>query len=258
LFPVLGAQGTVAFRIIISALLLWIAARGRVHTFARTFWQHRGLLLLFGFCMAAMNLFFYLAIERIPLGVAVAFEFIGPLSVATFNSRKLSQFLWIALAAFGILLLSPLSGANLSTTGILFALLAGAGWATFIILVGRVSTAVPGDDGLAISMSVAAVIMLPFALPVSGALFGNPLILLAALAVALLSTTLPFMLEFQALKTLSRRAYGVLVSLEPAVAALVGVVFLNENIGLRGLIAVALVVTAAIGITLGEQSANND
>jgi len=256
LFPIIGAQGTVAWRIIISAVLMWLAARGRVRSFATIFWRHRLLLLVFGACMAAMNLFFYLAIARIPLGVAVAFEFIGPLSVAAFNSRRISQFFWIAVAAIGIILLSPISGADLDPLGILFALLAGTGWATFIVLAGRVGEKVPGNDGLAIGMMVAALTMLPFAIPVAGTLFSQPWVLAGALAVALLSTTLPFVLEFQALRHLSKRAYGVLVSLEPAVAAVVGAVILSENIGARGVLAVSCVVAAAIGITLAEQRSN--
>ena len=256
LFPIIGAQGTVAWRIIFSAVLMWLAARGKVRSFAKIFWQHRQLLLVFGACMAAMNLFFYLAIARIPLGAAVAFEFIGPLSVAAFNSRRISQFFWIAIAATGIILLSPISGAKLDSLGIIFALMAGTGWATFIVLAGQVGEKVPGNDGLAIGMMVSALIMLPFAIPVAGTLFSQPWILASALAVALLSTTLPFILEFDALRQLSKRAYGVLVSLEPAVAAVVGAVILSENIGARGVLAVSCVVAAAIGITLAEQRSN--
>jgi len=252
LFPVIGANGTVAVRIIISALLLGIAARSGLRALCQTFVRHWQLLTVFGLCVAAMNLFFYQSIARIPLGAAVAFEFIGPLGVAAFASRRLSHFGWIALAAVGIVLLSPLSGLELDPLGICFALLAGAGWGLFIILAGRVGTRVPGNDGLAIGMAVAAITMIPFAAPVVGELVLNPIILLAAFGVALLSTTIPFTLEFEALKRLSPRNYGILVSLEPAVAAMVGAWLLEERIGLQGMIAVTCVVIAAIGITLSD------
>lgn len=253
LFPVLGAEGTVAVRIIFSALLLGIAARGRVHTFGQAFLRNWVLLVAFGLCVATMNFFFYQAIARIPLGAAVAIEFIGPLGVAALTSRRASHFVWVAIAAIGIILLSPVSGADLDTLGVLFALLAGAGWAFFILLAVRVGQRVPGNDGLAIAMTVAAITMIPFVAPVAVDLITDPLILLAGFGVALLSTTIPFTLEFQALKRLSARAYGVLVSLEPAVAVLVGAILLDERIGAQGMVAITCVVAAAIGITLTEQ-----
>lgn len=258
LFPVLGAEGTVAVRIIFSALLLGIAARGRVHTFGRTFVRNWVLLVAFGLCVAIMNLFFYKAIARIPLGAAVALEFVGPLSVAALTSRRASHLVWVAIAAIGILLLSPVSGTGLDTLGVLFALLAGVGWAFFILLARRVGRRVPGNDGLAIGMTVAAIAMIPFAAPVAADLISDPIILLAGFGVALLSTTIPFTLEFQALKRLSARAYGVLVSLEPAVAVLVGVVLLDEHIGAQGMVAVTCVVVAAIGITFTEKREGQD
>jgi len=253
LFPILGAAGTVAMRIIFSALLLGLAARSRLRTFTQTFVSHWGLLLLFGLCLAAMNFFFYQAIARIPLGAAVAFEFVGPLSVAALTSRRLSHFAWIALAALGIALLSPLSGVDLDPIGITFALLAGIGWALFIVLAARVGNRIPGNDGLVMGMAVAALLMIPFAAPVVTTLVSKPLVLLAALGVALLSTTIPFSLEFEALKRMPPRTYGVLVSLEPGVAVVVGLLVLGERIGLQGTVAVACVVVAAIGITVSDR-----
>jgi inner membrane transporter RhtA len=254
LFSVLGASGTVAMRIIISALLLGIAARSGIASLTRVYLQHWPMLTAFGLCIAAMNLFFYESIARIPLGAAVAFEFIGPLGVAAFTSRRFSHFAWVALAALGIVLLSPLAGLNFDTVGVCFALLAGAGWAFFIILAGRVGKKISGTDGLAIGMVVAAVTMIPFAAPVIDEVLFNPLVLLAALGVALLSTTIPFTLEFEALKRVSPNVYGILVSLEPAVAALVGAWLLGERIGLQGSLAVGCVVVAAVGITMSEKS----
>ncbi len=252
LFPILGAEGTVAVRIIFSALLLGLIARTRVRSFGQTFVRNWRLLLVFGLSMAAMNLFFYQSIDRIPLGAAVAIEFAGPFAVAALASRRMSHFAWVALAALGIVLLSPLSGVDLDALGVIFALLAGAMWAIFIILSSRVGKRIPGHDGLAIGMVIAAMAMIPFAAPVVTQLVSSPLVLLSGLGVAVLSTTIPFSLEFEVLKRLSTRTYGVLVSLEPAVAVLVGALLLGERIGIQGMIAVACVVIAAIGITVSD------
>ncbi|MFK8048025.1 MAG: DMT family transporter [Halioglobus sp.] len=252
LFPALGAEGTVAVRILFSALILLLASRRRLPKLHRQLVRHWPTLLLFGLCIAAMNFFFYKSIAIIPLGTAVAFEFIGPLGVAAVTSRRRSHFAWVFLAAVGIVLLSPLSGASLDTLGIFYALLAGAGWACFIILAARVGKQVPGNDGLIIAMTVAAVAMLPFAAPVSAVLVADPALLLACVGIALISTTLPFMFEFAALKRMPKRNYGVLVSVEPAVAALVGAVLLGERIGTQSMIAVACVVIAAIGISISD------
>lgn len=203
--------------------------------------------------MAAMNLFFYMAIDRIPLGAAVAFEFIGPLSVAAFTSKRLAHLFWAALAALGIILLSPLTGTNLDPVGIFFALAAGTGWAIFIILSRKVSDRISGNDGLLIGMSLAALVLFPLAVPAIPALFSSPWLLLAAFGVALLSTTLPFAFEFEALKTMPARNYGILVSLEPACAAAVGAAILGERLGVQGTIAIACVVAAAVGISLSDK-----
>ena len=203
-----------------------------------------------------MNFVFYKAIERIPLGVAVAVEFAGPLSVSAFTSKKRSHLAWVALAALGILLLTPLSGANLDLLGVVFAVFSGVGWGMFAILSRRVSAQLNDNDGLVIGMSLAAVVMIPFVIPVVPVLIAQPEVLLIGIAVALLSTAIPFLLEFKALKKLSATTYGVLVSMEPAVAALVGVILLSERIGLRGLAAVICVVVAAIDITASDMRDN--
>lgn len=252
LFPYLGAEGTVALRILLSALLLAFAARLNMQRLWQTFISHWRLLIGFGLCIAAMNLFFYMAIARIPLAAVVAFEFIGPLSVAAFSSPNIKQLGWVLLAALGIVLLSPFSGADLNPVGIALALLAGTGWAMFIILAGRVGKRVEGNSGLVIGMSVAAVIMIPLALPVVPELLVHPWLLLACFGVALLSTAIPFTFEFEALKRLSKRSYGVLVSIEPAVATIVGAVLLGERMGLQGIAAISCIVIAAIGVTITD------
>ena len=255
LFPVLGADGTVAVRIIISALLLVLATRLGLRRLLLLFRSHPGLLVAYGLCIAAMNFFFYKSISLIPLGAAVAIEFIGPLGVAAVASHRPVHFACVGLAMLGILLLSPLTGVDLDPLGIVCALLAGAGWAGFVYLSRRVANRVSGRDGLALGMGIAALSMIPFAVPVAGDLLDNPMLLLAGFGVALLSTTIPFTFEFEALKRLSNRAYGVIVSVEPGVAALIGAVLLGERIGLQGLIAVGCVIVAAIGITLADSRA---
>jgi len=250
LFPVLGPTGTVAIRIIFSALLLNLVAGVGNRLFGEILRLHWRLLLPFGLCIAAMNLFFYLALDRIPLGAAVAFEFIGPLGIAALSSRRAHHFAWIAMAALGIILLSPIAGTNLDPIGVLFALFAGAGWAMFILLSGRVSDRLHGNIGLAIGMTIAAVTMLPFAVPTLPTLLAEPVYLVYGFGVALLSTTIPFTLEYQALRRIPKRVYGVLVSVEPAVAAIVGALFLSERIGVQGTVAVLFIVVAAAGITI--------
>jgi len=250
LFPVLGPEGTVAIRILFSAILLALAVPENISGLLHIFFKNWRILSAFGLCIATMNLFFYQAIDRIPLGAAVAFEFVGPLAIAALTSRKPAHFAWIALAALGIILLSPFSGSNLDPIGVLFALLAGLGWAMFIVLSSRVSDRVTGNAGLAIGMSISALAMLPFAIPTVPTLFAEPVYLLLGFGVALLSTTIPFTLEYQALRRIPKRIYGVLVSVEPAVAAIVGALLLGERIGVQGMIAVFFIVVAAAGITL--------
>ena len=252
LFPVLGAEGTVAIRIIFSAILLMLAAASKLKTYPNLLVTNWPLLLTFGICMATMNFFFYMAIDRIPLGTAVAIEFIGPLGVAVYNSRRISHFAWITLAAIGIILLSPMSGIDLDSFGILFALLAGVGWALFIIFAAKLGERMTGNDGLTIGMFIAAIIMIPFATPIIPDLISNPNIILMSFGVALLSTTIPLTLEYRVLKRIQKRTYGVLVSIEPAVATLAGVVLLGEFLGLQGIIAITCIVVAAIGISLSD------
>ena len=195
-----------------------------------------------------MNLCFYQAIARIPLGVAVTIEFIGPLGVAIVSSRKALDFAWAAMAAAGVVLLS-FSGGAVTTLGLLLALGAAAGWASYIVLSQRVGRLVPGPDGLAFALAVGGLALLPFG--VAGA--GNRLLNLSNLAlgliVAILSSAIPFSLEFAALRRLSRQAFGILMSLEPAMGAAAGFLFLGQRLSLRDLIAIGLVMVASAGAT---------
>lgn len=247
LFPALSPSGTVALRVGFSALFLLAASRLR---FIPDIIHHSGRIVLFGLLIAAMNFLFYQAIARIPLGTAVTIEFVGPLGLAAITSRRRVDLGWVVLAAIGITLFSPIGGEPLDLLGMVFALLAGVCWAGFILVSGRIGRSLPGGQGLALAMAVAAIGLLPFAVPVSGEILSKPLLLVGAVVVALLSTTIPLSLEYEALKRLSPSAYGVLVSLEPAVATVVGAVLLNERIGARSTLAVMCVTIAAIGTTL--------
>lgn len=247
LFPTLGPSGTAALRVGFSALFLLAASRPR---FTTDVVRHAGWIVIFGLVIATMIFFFYQAIARIPLGTAVTVEFVGPLGLAAITSRRLLDLVWVLLAALGIGLFSPMGGEPLDPLGLLFALLAGACWAGFVLVSPRVGRHVPGGQGLALAMAVAAIVLLPFAVPIGGEVLARPVVLSGAVLVALLSSTIPWRLEYESLKRLSPSAYGVLVSLEPAVATLVGAVLLRERIGARSMLAVMCVTIAAIGTTV--------
>jgi len=251
LFESLGPIGTVFLRVAFSAVLLLAAARRHIDASAR---RHVGLLLLFGSVIGAMNLCFYGAIDRIPLGVAVAIEFIGPLGVAAVTSRRLKEFAWIGLAVAGLVLLTPSIGTDLDPVGVGLALAAGAGWAGFVLISPRVADAV-GGAGLALAMLVAGLFTLPFVLGAGGLVRLDLGLLAGALAVAILSTALPLSLEFEALRRMTARAYGVMVTLEPVVAALVGAMILGQALPSNALLAIACVTAAAIGVTLSDRRA---
>ena len=247
LFADLGPAGAVFLRIGISAVLLCLAWRP---SFDRRVRENAGLLLLYGLVIGAMNLSFYHAIARIPLGIAATIEFMGPLAVAVATSRRLRDFLWIALALGGALLLVPDIGERLDPLGLGFAVLGAAGWASFILLSIRVGRAFERGSGLALGMVVAAVLLVPIGGRGAAVAFMEPELLAIAFAVAVFSTAIPFSLEFEALKRIPPRVYGVLVAMEPAIAVIVGIVLLDQSLTLRTGLAVALVTTAAVGITL--------
>jgi inner membrane transporter RhtA len=250
LFPVIGPVATVFLRVTFSAVLLLFVAR---HTIERSALRHAPSLALYGAILGVMNLCFYGAIARIPLGIAVAVEFIGPLGVAVATSRRPRDFAWIALAALGILLLTPEIGGTLDPIGVALAGGAGLCWAGFILMSRRMGQIMPGSSGLAIGMAVAAVVVLPVELVVGGLGALDPVLLGAALAVAVLSTALPLSLEFEALKRMSARSYGIIVTLEPVAAAVIGAALLDQAMGLQGVLAVVCVTVAALGVTLGDR-----
>ncbi len=250
LFPALGPNGTVFLRVLISALLLGLFWRPR---FDRQLRAHAGLLVLFGLVIAGMNLCFYQAIARIPLGVAVTIEFVGPLALAVATSRRLPEFLWILLAAAGLVLLAPDIGGRLDPLGVAFALGGAVGWAGFVLVAKRVGRLFASGTGLTYGMAAAAVMLLPFGAEAGLAVVGAPFLLVGVLAVALLSTTIPWSLEFEALKRMPARSYGVLVTLEPATAVVIGILLLGETLTWMTVLAVACVTTAAVGVTLHDR-----
>jgi inner membrane transporter RhtA len=246
MFHTIGPAGTVSLRVVFGAVVLLAVGRPRLRGHTRA---EYGMVLLFGLTMAGMNLSFYAALARIPLGIAVTVEFLGPLAVAVAGSRRRLDLLWAAFAAAGILLLSPFVGARLDPLGIVLALCAACGWAAYILLAGRAGRAFPGVEGLALGMGVSAAALLPVGLVAGGSALLSPELLLQGAGVALLASVLPFSLEFEALKRIPAHVFGVLMSMEPAVAALVGLLLLGEAISLRMLAALALVSAATVGAT---------
>jgi inner membrane transporter RhtA len=247
LFDQLGPGGTLFLRVGFAALVLFILWRPSVRGYARGDYL---VAILFGLTLAAMNFTFYQALDRIPLGVAVTLEFVGPLGVAVAGSRRMLDLLWVVLAAAGIVLLAPLDvlgETDLDPVGVALALLAGLFWASYILLSARTGSIFPGGTGLVIAMCIGTAVLVPVGIVGGGAALLDPGLLLAGFAVAMLSSVVPYSLELEALRKLPARVFGVLMSLEPAVAALVGFVILGERLGLRALAAVLLVTVAAVG-----------
>jgi inner membrane transporter RhtA len=245
LFDNAGPGGTVFMRVLFAALLLTAIWRPRI---ARVPRRDLWLAAAFGLALAGMNLSFYLALDRIPLGVAVTFEFTGPLAVAVAGSRRGVDVLWVVLAAAGILLLSDFGDfGSLDALGVALALLAGSFWAGYILLSTRVGQAFPGGTGLALAMVVSTLVLAPVGVADAGGALLEPAVLGMGAAVALLSSAIPYSLELEALRKLPNAVFGVLMSLEPAVAALAGYVVLGEILGARELAAIGLVVVASAG-----------
>lgn len=247
IFPVLGAAATSSLRIVLSAIILVLFNRPNLRKLTPAKWR---LVALYGLTLGTMNTVFYMAISRIPLGVGVAIEFIGPLTLALTSSRRVADFFWVLLAAAGIALIAPWSNKGLDITGILLALLAGALWAAYILLGGRISKVMDSGDAVTIGMIFAAILVLPVA--IGNGLLTNfkPAMLLPGLALSLLSSAIPFTLEMHALQKIPAKTFSILMSLEPAVAAFSGLIFLHEYLSFHEWLAVALVIVASAGVTL--------
>ena len=247
LFPTVGALGTVAWRLAFAAVILLLISRPRPD------FSDRGALaavVVFGCAIAAMNALFYLALERVPLGLVVAIEFLGPLGLAALQARRWRERLWVVLALLGVGLVTPFDGEGQDPLGILFAALAGVGWASFVVLSTRVGARYAGNTGIALGMAVGALLLAPAAVTSAPALFSGREVLLTLLGVALLSTAIPFSLEFHALRRVPAMVYGTLVALEPAAAAVAGAVVLGQTPDAKAVAATGLVTLAALGSTL--------
>lgn len=199
---------------------------------------------------------FYEAVARLPLGIVATIEFLGPLSVALFASRQARDAVWVVLAAVGVVLLAPLGGFTLDPVGLGFALAASFFLGAYILVGSRVGRSLPGVQGLALAMGVAALLSAPYGIASAGAALLRPELLLLGFAVALVSTIIPFTLEYVAMRRMSTRAFGVLLSSEPAIAALIGVALLGDALGGRQLVALVCVSIASASSTLvGEGDA---
>jgi inner membrane transporter RhtA len=243
LFDDAGTPGTVFVRTGFAALILLIAFPGALR---RRRWGPLRFAMGLGVSLACVNSLFYAAIARAPLGIAVTVEFLGPLAVAVAGSRRRLDFLWILLAGGGVALLGSPT-VDVDRAGLLLALAAGFFWATYIVIGKRLGATWPLGDGLALAMAIAAVLVAPAGLVSGGAGLFAPRLLALGLAVAVLASVVPYVLELAALRRLKTSTFGILMSLGPAVAALAGALFLSQKLGGLELVAIACVVVASIG-----------
>lgn len=247
LFPAIGAAGTASIRIGVSALILLLAYRPNFKAITPAQWK---IVIPYGLSLGAMNLIFYFAIERIPIGLAVTLEFMGPLLVAIIGSKRLIDYCWVLLAAMGIVLIAPWTNDRLDILGVVFALLAGALWAAYIVLGGKISKIMNGGQAVSTGMLFAAILILPFGFLENGLANLTPKLFGMGIALALLSSAIPFTLEMKALGQLPPRTFSILMSLEPAAASICGFIFLQENLSFYEILAVLCVVIASAGSTL--------
>jgi inner membrane transporter RhtA len=251
LFDDAGPAGTAVMRLGIAAAVLLAIWRPRVRGHAPS---HLATAVAFGLALCTMNIAIYEAMQRIPIGVAVTIEFAGPLSLAVALSRRVLDGVWVLLAAAGILLLTrPWGASHLDPAGIGFALLAAAAWAAYIPISARTGRLFPGGAGLAIAMTVGAVVIAPFGIAQGGSALLRPGVLASGAVVALASSVIPYSLELESLRRIPQRVFGVLMSLEPAVAALAGFLVLGQSLGGVELVAIALVVAASAGASAGAE-----
>lgn len=254
LLPRVGVPGSVGLRLAFAALALLAWRRPRVRGLDRAAWRTVGA---YAAALTAMNLSFYAALERLPIGVAVTVEFVGPLSLAALTSRRRTDLLAIAVAAPGVLLVSGALGsdwASLDVVGLGFALLAGACWAAYIVTSGRTGARFDGLDGLTIALLLGAAVVLPWGLLSAGGAMVHPAVLATGAGVALLSSLLPYSLELVALRSLPANVFGILLSLEPAAAALAGWLVLGQTLSPSRLAGLALVVTASAVVLGGRRT----
>lgn len=245
LFPVVGAQGTTAVRVGLSALLMLMLWRPWRWRLSRADAQ---AVALYGAALGAMNLMFYLSLQTLPFGLAVAIEFAGPLAVAIWSSRRAVDFVWVALAIVGLALLLPLglSGSTLEPLGVLYAVGAAVFWALYIVF-GKRAGHLHAGQSVALGLLVAALVVVPVGVAHAGAALLSPSVLLVGVAVAAISSALPISLEMMALKRLPKEAFGIMISMEPAVAALLALALLGERLDTVQWLAIGCIVAASMG-----------
>ena len=251
LFSAIGAQGTTAMRLGLGAVILWAIRR----PWRRLAGRHDWLSLVgYGLTVGVMNLVFYLSLRTIPLGIAVTLEFLGPLAIALFGSRRALDFVWVVLAVGGLALLLPYreTAHALDPVGVMYALAAGVCWAIYILL-GRRAGEAFGGDAVALGSAIGALVAVPVGIAHAGTALFSLSILPFAIGVAVLSSAFPYSLEMFALTRLPARTIGILVSVEPAVGALLGLLFLHEELDAFQWLAVAAIVVASIGAVVGAR-----
>lgn len=258
LFHEASPAGVVLMRLAFGALVLVALVRPSLSGRSAAAWRTAAL---FGLMLAGMNWSFYEALDRLPLGPAVTIEFLGPLAVAVVGSRRALDLLWVSLAGGGVAILGVGGhhggGRGLTAVGVLLALLAGTFWAGYIVMSKRAGEAFSGLDGLATALCVGAVLLLPAGTVEGGSALLRPHVLVAGLAVGLLSSVIPYSLELIALRQLSTAAFGLLMSLEPAVAALAGVLVLGQSLTFASGLAIGMVVVASAGSTVTARNSPN-
>lgn len=247
LFPLLGAAGTTSLRIGLSALVLLLVVRPKLRQLQPAQWW---AVVPYGLALGLMNFLFYCSLARIPLGLAVTLEFVGPLGLALAGSRRWGDAVWALLAAAGIALIAPWHGQGIDLLGLAFALAAGGCWAVYIVLGQRTAAVLPGQQAVAIGMLFATLPVLPFGVASGSLLSLTPHLLLLGGMLALFSSVLPFSLEMQALRTLPTRTFSILMSLEPVAAAISGWLLLDERLLFGQWLAVGFIVIASVGATL--------
>jgi inner membrane transporter RhtA len=250
LFDDLGATGVIALRLGLSAPFMLLLLRPRVRQWTGAAWRAAAML---GVTMGAMNLIFYLSLRTVPLGVAVTVEFIGPLLLALAQTRRLVDLLWALLATSGVVLLGLDTTTGIPLSGLALALLAGLFWAGYILASAHLGQQLPGMDGLAVALAFGAVLVLPFGAAGASAVFSTPSLLIGGAAVALLSSVICYGLELSALRRMPTRVFGILMSLEPAAAAIAGLLVLSQRLGVREVVALVAVSLASVGVTLGRR-----
>lgn len=251
LFPIVGAQGTTTLRLVFASVILLLTLRPwRARLTARSL----RTVFIYGIALGGMNFLFYMSLRSVPLGIAVALEFTGPLAVALYASRKAIDFVWIALVAAGLLLLIPMgqTSANLDLTGAAYALGAGVCWAAYILF-GQKAGEDHGIQTAALGVLIAAIFIAPIGMVHAGSALLDIALIPTAIGVAILSTALPYSLEMVALTRMPARTFGTLASIEPVFGALSGMLFLSENLTLLQWLAITAIILASAGATLSSQ-----